>query len=368
MTRKVFLTTLALLTVLALAPVAGAQQDEEPAAQFEEELQVSEVLLDVIVTDQDGDVIVGLGPDDFIVEEDGERVDVESVTFYSSSRMEPETARRMSDAGVEVDPVPEDRYFIVFFDDQRKHQADVRVNLVQEQMRAGRDAGEWVRNHLAPADWVAVVGYDRSLKVYTDFTRDRRRIVDAIQKASTGKRGLGNWPSRQKSAGPSLLDDLPQGKALSRATPRIYSALRLVAEAAGDVRGRKNLMYFGIGFGRLNEFGQYQSDQRYYPDMMRALNDNNVAVYTLDVTPQGFSHPFEDALSELATDTGGRYFPFFTSFTTPLREAAQETGGYYLLSYRSRHPAQDQGFQKVSVDTKNPQFKVRARQGYEYGG
>lgn len=370
MKRIILLTLSAALALLTLAPLASAQQDQQdqrPTAQFGEELQVSEVLLDVIVTDRDGDVIVGLGPDDFVVTENGDRVDVESATFYSSSRMEPETARRMAEKGIAVDQVPEDRYFILLFDDQRKNQADVRVNLVQQQMQAGRDARAWVRDSLAPADWVAVLGYDRKLEVYTDFTRDRQRIEDAIGKAAAGRAGMGNWPSRQKAEGPSLLDDMPQGKALLKATPRIYSALELVAKAAGDVRGRKNLVYFGLGFGDVNEIGQYQRDQRYYPDMVHALNDNNVAVYTLDISPQGVSHPFEDALSELATDTGGRYFPFFTSFKTPLDETSQETGGYYLLSYRARHPADEEGFQQVKVETVNPRFEVRARKGYEYG-
>jgi VWFA-related protein len=353
--------TAVLAVLLAAAPTALAQ---EPEGEFGEELEISEVLLDVIVTNRDGQVIVGLEPEDFRVVEDGEPVDLRSVTFYSSSVPE-ETAAEMAAKGVEVDRLPEDRYFILFFDDQRKHQSDVGVNLVQRQLQAGRDAADWARTALAPADWVAVLGYDRSLKVYTDFTRDPQRIEDAVRKAAAGAAGIGNWPSRQGTGeGPSLLDDLPEGKALVKASTRIYSALTEVAQAAADVRGRKNLVYLGIGFGRLNTFGQYQRDERYYPQMMRALNDANVAVYTADVTPTEVSHPFESALSELAADTGGRYFPFFTSFGTPLDEVVQETGGYYLLAYTARHPADESGFQRVEVETVNPEFRVRARQGY----
>ena len=345
-----------LCALLLLAPAAFAQQSE-----FGDEVEVSEVLLDVIVTNKDGQVIVGLGPEDFRVTEDGEEVELESVRFYSSSVPQEATAEMEG-----VDPVPEDRYFIFFVDDQRKNQAGVGVNLVQRQMQAGRDATEWAERNLAPADWVAVVGYDRSLKVYTDFTRDPQRIAKAIKDATAGREGMGNWPSRQKDEGPSLLDDLPQGKALIKATTRIYSAITEVAEAAGDVSGRKNLIYLGLGFGRINRFGAYDEDERYYPDMTHALNDNNVAVYPLDVSPSGASHPFESALTNLAEDTGGRYFPFFSSFNTPLEEITQETGGYYLLSYRATHPADEDGFQRVEVETTNDEFRVRARQGYEY--
>lgn len=361
--RRVSFALALLLTCLLAAPGVLAQQDE-PRAEFGDEVQVTEVLLDVVVTDDDGDVVIGLGPDDFQVTENGEPVAVESVRFYSSSLPE-QSVLAMREKGVEVDPEPEDRYFILFFDDVRKY-AESRVNLVQQQLRAGRDAAEWVAGSLAPADWVAVVGYGRSLEVYTDFTRDPQRIQAAIEKAAAGRDGMGNWPSRQGEGGPSLLDDLPQGKALTRESTRIYSALELVAEAAGDILGRKNLIYVGIGFGRLDSFGQYERDPRYYPDAIQALNDNNVAMYTIDVTPQNVSHPFEAALSDLAQETGGQYFPFYTSFTTPLQRIAGQTTGYYLLSYRSTHPAGESGFQEVEVDTPNPEFKVRARQGYLY--
>ena len=356
------LATLTAVVTLAAPAVAWAQQ---PQGQFGEELQVSDVLLDVIVTNRDGQVIVGLGPDDFRVTEKGEPVDLNGVTFYSSS-VPRESAAEMAAKGVAVDRAPEDRYFILFFDDQRKNQGDVNTNLVQRQLQAGRDAAEWARTSLAPTDWVAVVGYDRSLRVYTDFSQDKARIADAVEQAAARGRGLRNWPSRQQAEGPSLLDDLPQGKKLVHATPRIYDALTEVANAASDIRGRKNLVYFGIGFGRLNTFGQYQPDDRYYPPMMHALNDDNVAVYTVDVSPSGTSHPFESALSDLASDTGGRYFPFFTSFATPLQQVAKETSGYYLLSYSAPHPAGETGFQKVQVATVNPEFRVRSRQGYEY--
>lgn len=361
MRHRTILFTLALCALL-LAPAALAQD-----AEFGEEIKVNEVLLDVIVTDKNGTVIVGLQPEDFVVREGREPVQVSDVTFYSSSVAESPIAT-LAGEGARVDPVPEDRYFVLFFDDQRKNQSDVRVNLVQRQMRAGRDAAEWARESLAPADWVAVVGYQRSLRVYTDFTRDPQRIASAISAAASGEEGMGNWPSRQKEdgAGPSLTDDLPQGKELVKKSTRVYSALSLVADATADVVGRKNLVYFGIGFGRLNSFGQYERDPRYYPGMVKALNDANVAVYPLDVTPQGVEHSFEGALTDVSEETGGRYFPFFSSFTTPLNEIAQETGGYYLLSYRSERPADESGYQEVSVATVNPEFRVRARQGYLY--
>jgi len=364
------LTLFTALALLAAPLLLAAPQDTpptEPQAEFEEEVRVDEVLLDVLVTDRDGNVIVGLGPGDFVVREDGEPVAVDSATFYSSSRLA-QPAAELAAEGARIDPVPEDRYFILFFDDVQRYEGP-QVNLVQQQIRAGRDARRWVAEQLAPADWVAVVGYDRSLQVFTDFTRDRDKLLASIERAASGRSGNAAWPSRRDATDgePSLLDDLPQGKALSKATPRIYSAFEEIAEAVSDIRGRKNLIYLGIGFGRVDDFGQYRRDERYYPSMVRALNDANVAVYPIDVTPQNVSHTMEDALTDLSTETGGRYYPFHVSFTTPLEQIAEENGGYYLLSYRTDRPAGEEGFQRVTVETKNPTFQVRARRGYAYG-
>lgn len=366
-----FPTLLAAATLLVAAgalPALAQPPQPEVDRPFEEEIDVTEVLLDVLVTDQQGNVIVGLGPEDFVVREDGERVEIEDVTFYSSS-VPAESAAELAAKGIEVDPVAEDRYFILFFDDVSKYQSS-ELNLMPQQIRAGRDATEWVRRSLAPADWVAVAGFDRKLELHQDFTRDQDEIAAAIDRAVRGAEGLKNWPSRRADLpadAPSLADDLPSGKELLEATPRIYEALSLVARAADDVRGRKNLVYFGIGFGDLNSFGQYREDRRYYPQMQRALNDANVAVYPLSLTPQEARSPFEDALSQIASDTGGRYMPFFTSYTTPLERVAAESSGYYLLAYQARRPRGESGFQEVEVSTADPQLRVRARGGYVFG-
>jgi VWFA-related protein len=225
-----------------------------------------------------------------------------------------------------------------------------------------------VTEELAPADWVAVVSYQRSLQVHEDFTRDRGAIVKALERVGAGREGRYAWPSRrEEQEGPALTDDLPHGRALVKETTRVYDALSLVAEASRDIRGRKNLVYFGIGFGDVDNFGQYREDSRYYPDTVRALNDANVAAYALDLAPFGAHHAFEGALSQLAHDTGGRAFLSLTTFITPLAQIAEENTGYYLLSYRAAHPRGEKGFQQVTVETRDPDLKVRARRGYLYG-
>ena len=375
--RTITLTTLGLVLLGAagLAAPAGAQDEvqqpaeQQPSREFGAEIDVTEVLLDVLVTDRQGNVIIGLGPDDFIVEEDGERVSVADVSFYSNRRLAGPAPQALA-GELQVETLPEDRYFILFFEDMRQKQADTSVELVRQQLDAARRAKEWVERELLPNDWVAVASYDFKLKLQSDFSRDRKALIKSIDGAVRGKDLGKTWPSRteaEAAAGPSLAAQLPAGDELRKESLRIYDAIELVAEAAGEIRGRKNLLLFTTGFGQVNSFGQYLEDPRYYPPMMEALNDNNVAAYAIDLTPNGVEATMSDAMSQLAEETGGEYYFNFVNFLTPLSQIADENNGYYLLAYQSQHPRGESGYQKVRVRTANPQFQVKTREGYVYG-
>ncbi len=358
-----------------VAPAGAAQQapapqrlQQPPQAHFGENVEVREVQIDAVVTDPRGNVVLGLGPKDFEVAENGRPVDVQDVTFYSNRRFL-ESAERAKALGLDPDQVPTDRYFILFFHDQR----DLLPRLTAQLLDAGRRAKEWVTSDLTAGDHVAVAGYDYKLKLFQDFTTDRGKILSAIDQAVRGGVEPKVWPSRQEAtSGPSLLAHLPPPDQIRKLSPRIYGALELLAKASAPIPGRKNLVLFSIGFGRVSGFGFYVPDSRYYPPLVHALNDGNVAVYGIDLIPNApegglLDNALGNSLSSLAADTGGRYFFNFVNFLTPLEQVSDDNSGYYLISYRSSHPAGTSGYQKVEVHTKNPEFRVRAREGYEYG-
>jgi len=107
----------ALLCLAAVQAPAGAQANSQPE-EFSDRIDVKEVLLDVLVTDRGGNVIVGLDEKDFIVEEEGVVVKVTGSTFYSNRRLV-ESSQAAAALGAAPNAVPEDRYFIFFLHDQR---------------------------------------------------------------------------------------------------------------------------------------------------------------------------------------------------------------------------------------------------------
>ena len=341
---------LATWAVLAASPSAGQQ---DPVGRVEEELEVREVLLDVLVTGPGGHVIVGLGRDDFVVEEDGRPVEVESVSFYSN--------RRLLAPGAPADDaaVPEDRYFVFLF--VRPPMGPARDPLLMARLpRAGGDCIEWVGRYLLPNDHVAVVTFDGALNPVRDFTLDPAAIGEAIRWAAAGSAPRKHWSTRvTPSSGPSIAS-LFAADGLRQRTASLSDAITELARPLGEVPGRKVLILLGAEMSA----PQGRVERRDHEAMIAALNNSNVAVYALDVTGRGR----RPGLERLTRVTGGGY-PFHgRDLLAPLREIERENSGFYLLSYKSARPAGAAGYRAVEVRTTNPELRARARSGYGSGG
>lgn len=349
-----------LAVALAASLVPGAFAQDEPERVFDDTVEVSEVLLDVLVTDSRGNTVAGLGPEDFEVVEDGSPMEILDATFYSNRTIAASSRAAQELGGAQA---AEPRYFIFFFHDVRRAQP----NLMRRQLNAAREAAEWVTTSLGPNDLVAVAGYNASLYLFQDFTHDVPSIVEALDAASRDRRKKSLQRASRVPSGPtSIAAALPAEKGLSKKTGTIYDGLRQLAEAMVHIQGRKNVLMFTPGFGSLND-GFWTPEARYHEPMVRTLNANNVALYTLDLFPVGVDHPLSQSLSLVAHDTNAEYYYDVPNYTGPLKEIGNENSGYYLLSYRSSHPRGSQGYQEVEVKALNKDFKVRARRGYLFG-
>ena len=370
----------AMVTVLPVWGQAQDPQDPELAAAptelqtFDDLVEVSEVFLDVLALDADGRPVHGLTKDEFIVEEDGRPVELTSLSYYSTRY----------DAGTPISPsvgekpvtedgadVPSSRYFILFFHDQTRFGL-FSNGLMRQQIRAVRGAKQWVEQAMTGSDWVAVVAYDVELRIHQDFTQDRDALLRSLDRVATGKKPDGFRPGRREALGRGrelgILSRLPVGRELHTQADNVYSSIQRVAEATGFLVGRKIMLLYTIGFGVEKAGGRSSApDPRYYPELEPVLNDHNVAVYPIDMTPAGSPPPQEDFLQKLADDTGGRYDPNFIGFFRPFEAVAEENRGYYLISYRTERPAGEIGYQTLTVKTSRPDVEVRARTGYRFG-
>lgn len=346
-----------MVALLALALPGFAQQ-------FEEKIDVNAVLLDVIVTDSRGNQILGLTKDDFIVTENGRQQEVDSVDYFTNRQL---LESREERAPFQVERVREDRYFLFFFDKPED------VGVLFDQLAQARNAvREFIREDMKETDLVAIAGHDVRLKVWSDFTSDKAKLERALE-ASAGF-GKGEM-SAAAGEGPSILRHIDK-PSMSKRTGTVYQALDILAEALRPIRARKNLVLFSPGIVDISETvraGVIVNRSRYLDPALQSLNAANVSVYSVQLQRQ--SDPdvnttplVHQRLSELANETGGEYYQFSTSFKPIVKKVEQTNAGYYLVTYRSRHPRGEKGFQKVDVSLRNPEFRVVARSGYEFGG
>ena len=341
--------------------------ETRPPPTFRGSVDVVEVIVEVAVTDRRGTAILGLGREDFIVEEDGSRVEVVHVEPVYANRWphSASIAAPLEERGELPrlgEPAPPARNFIVLLQHLLFESDTTTLGATSRKFGAVRELRRWIAYGLGAADCVAVLAYDSRLAPLLDFSSDREELELAVRRALMDRSGPPGWKSPASSC-PEILPHLPAGRELRDRTTSITDGLALLAEAAGHVEGRKHLLLFSLGVGlrearRTAGIGAALS-------LSQTLNSNRVTAYTLDLTPPRVRHAQEGALQGLARRTGGRYFGRSVGFFVPLEAIDAQLDGSYRIAFRSRHGAGSTGYRSIDVRTTEPSFRVSSRRGYE---
>ncbi len=327
---------------------------------YQEKVDVNAVLVDAVVTDTHGNQILGLDRDDFIVKENGIPQNVESVDYFTNRRLltEPE-----DQAKFKVERIREERYFIFFFDKPTDGQ------LLDQLTQTRAAAREFVEKTMLQTDRVAVVAHDVRLKVYSDFTSDKKQLIHALEEAGTFGPGI----TRAADSGnePSILHNVDRDKMIKR-SGTVYEGLEVLADSLRPIRARKEVILFSPGIHEPGEDvgpgGVLLNTSRYFQPMIEALNRANVTVYPVNIQREvGLAPVVHQTLERIAQATNGEYYRYMASYAPVVRQIESQTSGYYLLTYTTRHPAGTKGYQRIAVAVKNPEFRVKAREGYAYG-
>ncbi|MEZ5317040.1 MAG: VWA domain-containing protein [Vicinamibacterales bacterium] len=101
---------------------------------------------------------------------------------------------------------------------------------------------------------------------------------------------------------------------------------------------------------------------------MYFVDPGGLAIYDAGPADEGLSTAEvmgrQQALRELADQTGGRTVALTMDIRAPLREIARDLSSYYLLGYYSTNGTFDGRFRRIEVKVRRPDVQVRARQGY----
>jgi Ca-activated chloride channel family protein len=281
----------------------GFAQTDTSKKEYKLTVDVNLVTVTVTVTRADGSWVPDLTEQDFQILEDGQD---QKISFFS----------RQSDQPLQL--------FLLF---------DSSFSIAPELKTQQEAAIEFVKSTLRPVDRVSVLRISEEVDEVVHKANQMERIVEAIHSIKPG-------------GGTSL-----------------YDAVYLASEILKESKGRRVILVISDGTDT--------TSRTPFQDCLRkALNSESV-IYSLIVRPiksePGRNLGGEHALIYLSERTGGRFFR--VSYTDHFRESfetiSKELRTQYVLGYYPQSNSK-RDYRKLEVRVSNPNYVVRARDGYFY--
>jgi VWFA-related protein len=190
---------------------------------------------------------------------------------------------------------------------------------------------------LKPDDYLAIVAYDLRPEILSDFTTDRAKTQEALQRL--------NIPGFSEA--------------------NLYDALTDTADRMSGIEGRKAIVLISSGIDTFSK--------KNYGEARKALQQDGVPVYAIGLM-QAYRDLMEaygamgniarldflqadNAMRTFAHETGGiAFFPrFLGEFPTIFQNIHQALRSQYVLTYESSNKAHDGTFRKIKVELVNPE-------------
>jgi Ca-activated chloride channel homolog len=189
---------------------------------------------------------------------------------------------------------------------------------------------------LKPEDYVAVVAYDMRSEILSDFSTDKRKAYEAMQ--------------RLRIAGFS--------------ESNLYDAVVDTADRMSSIEGRRAIVLIASG---VDTFSKLTFDKT-----RKALQNAGVPIYAVGLMQalrewydaRGAMGPIQrmdflqadNQMRTFAKETGGQsFFPrFYGEFPSIFQAISQSLRNQYSLAYSSSNQAKDGSFRKIKVELVNP--------------
>jgi VWFA-related protein len=338
------------------APGQVAAPERNPDGTYTIRRNARLVVLDVVVTDKQGEIVRDLEKSDFHVTEAKEPQAIQNFEKTDQHAAPPEDATIESTADLDrVAPrAPVNIILLDEFNTRFEDEAFARYSL-KEYLKRQPD------KLTVPTMLVAV-----SLENFTvvrDYTQNKQEIIQALDHHFTA------YPWQVHSYG-----------WVAERYGTAFLTLRRVAEAMMGHPGHKNMIWIGRGFPPLDLRAQVDAEARINNEVQNCvdiLRDARVTLYTVD--PAGlqvyntygaaaeFNDPFGGnyQFSALAKATGGRTMYGRNDVDAEIGRAARDGASFYTLTYRPTDTTVDLSkFRRIQVTVDRPGVTVTTREGY----
>jgi len=389
------------------APAPGqppGDASQQPAPTFR--TGINYVRVDAYVTDNKGNMVLDLKPEDFDILEDNKPQKIENFKLIqvTGKPENGETPREIRSSYVlETEAQRDDvRLFVIYLDDyhvRRGNSMSLREPLIR-----------FIRNQLGPMDLIGVM-YPLTPFDGIDFTRNRDATIQAIEHFDGRKydyRPMNQFEEKYMYYPVETVEMIRNQVSLS--------ALRSLVGGLSTMReGRKSVILVSEGYtnyvppqmrdqsaqypgsGNPNRNNPFAGENNMNEDRARffqsvdilgdlrevfsSANRANTSIYSLD--PRGlavFEHDInegvgpgidakslqetQDTLRVLADETDGRAIVNRNDLEGGLKQMLKDSTAYYLIGYNSSQAPADGKFHEIKVRVKRKGLDVRARKGY----
>jgi VWFA-related protein len=393
-----------LVCIAGTALVAGQNPPPAPpqTQQPTFKLRVDYVEVDVVVTDQQGNLVRDLKKEDFQVLEDGKAQAISAFTLvdipieradrplFAASPIEPDvkTNERPFDGRV---------YVMVIDDLHTRFGRSQRVKIA---------AKLFIERRLGANDLMAIVHTAGPVDANQEFTSNKKRLLAAVDKtmgrkldSATANKTSEFYRTRDmRSPGDPLNDPDDAERAFN--ARNTLDTIRNVAEWFASVRGRRKSILFvseGIDYDINDVIASNGSNHMGASMVMDATRDavaaatrSNVAIYGIDprgltdlgdesieiqafpddttvgVGPGSLQNELrlsQDSLRVLSEETGGFAVVNRNDVAGAFDRIVQDNSSYYVLAYYPPDPRPGRNH-RIQVRVTRPGLTVRARKGY----
>jgi VWFA-related protein len=385
-------------------PVPPPTQNTTPRrATFS--LTMSQVIVNVSVSDRAGKPIENLTKDDFEIYEDGKRQTIRACQFERLAKS-PLPPLGQPLALPERSPVPQQvpvaappgilEGGISRFQDRRLVVMlfDLSSMAAAEQIRAQHAAIEFLSKQMTASDMVSIMVFGSELKTLQDFTADRELLISVVRNFHIGESSelasmSDTGPDSQDQSG-MFTPDETEFNIFN--TDRKLAALEDAARRLSQYPEKKALVFLSGGVEKTGVDNQSQLQAT-----VNAAVRANVAFFPIDARglvaqvpggdatqagPSGnnlytgagqrsLKDSFQDSqetLYSLSADTGGKALLDSNDLTEGIRAVQEKMSSYYLLAYESTNPAADGKYRRIQVKLAPRLANLRAsldfRKGY----
>jgi VWFA-related protein len=392
-----FLAGLAILTSRPHHLGTGSQEAVRPQKPFQYQVRVTLKLIQVIVTDKQGNPVTDLRKDEFALYDNGEE---RKLTEFEKHDLRVPAGEDLAvEERVIATPLPGKspllgrKIFLLL---------DFAYADPQFARKIGEAALHFVDKNLLPTDEVGVLSYSgiQRLKIHEFLTTDHKKVRKIVESfglhsfvgsvedfverynREVGAGGfrearedstltLGFPPSRPGTG--ETVSVAPAGKQTAgRLNARFFiESLAVLAQALRYLPGQKNLILFSGGIpGSLFyniESGDPNGDLRSnFENLCKGLATANIAVYAIKadaLSPVPENLTGAATLTRMASATGGKYFSNIFNYAETLEKIQTLTGAYYVLGYPVDEKW-DGRYHTIKVQVSRPGCDVRAQAGY----